>query len=165
MNHSELLQELEAEHATLRFKRFGFEEAWSIGQDLVARALGDGLAVTIDITIGQQQVFHCAMPGTSPDNDHWVQRKNRVTNRFHRSSLYVATQLRLKGKTIEEVWGLSSFDFAPYGGAVPVQVEGAGVIGTITVSGLPDQEDHRMVADAIRRQLRQPSPKAKGVLP
>jgi uncharacterized protein (UPF0303 family) len=129
------------------------DDAYAIGLDLVENARQNKRAITIDIAVNGQQLFHAALPGTSPDNDQWVVRKNRVVGRFFNSSFYIAKLLEAKGKSMEEVYGLPSSDFAPFGGAVPVIVKGAGVIGTITVSGLPDQEDHKMAVEAIRRHL------------
>jgi uncharacterized protein (UPF0303 family) len=111
----------------------------------VETARRKALPIAIDVTVNQQQLFHAALPGSSPDNDRWVLRKSRVAARFFKSSLAIATELRIKGKTIDEVWGLPSAEYAPYGGSVPVLVKGSGVIGAITVSGLPDA--------AIRRHL------------
>lgn len=153
MSSEALLEQLIAEQESLQFGQFGFLDAYAIGCDLVEDARRNGRAVTIDITVGGQQLFHAALPGTSPDNDQWVARKNRVVGRFFRSSYYIAKLLEFREKSIEEGYGLSSMDFAPFGGAVPVTVKGAGVIGTITVSGLPHQEDHAMVVEAIRRHL------------
>ena len=153
MSQEGLLEELIAEQGSLQFERFDFDDAYAIGLDLVAMARKEKRAVTIDIAVNGQQLFHAALPGTSPDNDQWVVRKNRVVGRFFNSSFYIAKLLEAKGKSMEEAFGLPSSDFAPFGGAVPVMVKGAGVIGTITVSGLPDQEDHKMATEAIRRHL------------
>ena len=153
MNLEDLLEELFAEQGRLQFERFDFDDAYAIGLDLVAIAREEKRAVTVDIAVNGQQLFHAALPGTSPDNDQWVVRKNRVVGRFFNSSFYIAKLLESKGQSMEEVYGLPSSDFAPFGGAVPVTVKGAGVIGTITVSGLPAQEDHKMAVEAIRRHL------------
>jgi uncharacterized protein (UPF0303 family) len=155
MSLENLLEQLESEHENLRFAAFTFEDALAIGLDLVNVGRQGSLPIAVDISLNQQVLFHAALPGSAVDNDHWVIRKNRVVGRFFRSSLYIATQLRRKGKSIEEVYGLPSVDYAPYGGAVPIFITGVGVVGTITVSGLPDQEDHQMVVDAIRRHLSQ----------
>jgi uncharacterized protein (UPF0303 family) len=153
MSQEELLRRLEAERETLRFESFSFDDALAIGLDLVETARRRALPIVIDVTVNRQQLFHAALPGSSPDNDQWVMRKSRVVLRFSKSSLAVATDLRIKGKTIEEVWGLPSAEYAPHGGSVPVLVKGAGMIGTITVSGLPDVEDHETVVAAVRRHL------------
>jgi uncharacterized protein (UPF0303 family) len=153
MNNDELLKELIGEQDGLQFAHFDFDDALAIGLDLVEKARQDSLMVTIDIAVNGQQLFHAALPGTSPDNDQWVARKNRVVGRFFRSSFYIAKLLEAKGKSIDEVYGLPARDYAASGGAVPVTVKGGGVIGTITVSGLPHQEDHKMVVAAIRRHL------------
>lgn len=148
-----LLERLEAEAEELQFSRFGFEEAWALGQALVAQGREAGLPIAIDIGLGGQTLFHAALPGTSPDNDNWIRRKNRVSLHFHKASLHVAAILRQKGRTIEETYGLSSADYAPSGGSVPIRIRGVGVVGTATVSGLPDHEDHRMVVEALRHLL------------
>jgi uncharacterized protein (UPF0303 family) len=148
-----LIARLEAEHEELQFARFGFDDAWAIGQDLVAAGRRDGLPIAIDVSLNGQVLFHAGLPGSSPDNDQWILRKSRVVQRFHRSSLYIGSLLSQKGKSIEEKYGLPQSDYAPSGGALPIRVREVGVVGAITVSGLPDREDHRLVAEAIRRHL------------
>lgn len=157
LDESDELYELDAliaEQDGLQFERFGFEQAYAIGQDLVEQARRAHLAVTIDVAANGQQLFHAALPGTSPDNDQWVVRKNRVVGRFFHSSYYIAKLLEGKGLSIEDVFGLPSGEFAAFGGAVPVVVRDAGVVGTVTVSGLAHEEDHRLVVAALRRYLR-----------
>jgi uncharacterized protein (UPF0303 family) len=41
--------------------------------------------------------------------------------------------------------------FAWDGGSFPIAVAGTGVIGTLTVSGLPDIEDHALAVEGLRR--------------
>jgi uncharacterized protein (UPF0303 family) len=153
MTLDDLLRQLEAELETLRFESFSFDDALAIGLDLVETARRKAQPIAIDVTVNHQQLFHADLPGSSPDNDQWVLRKSRVAMRFFKSSLAIATELRMKDKTIEEVWGLPSAEYAPFGGSFPVWVKGAGVIGAITVSGLLDAEDHETVTAAIRSHL------------
>jgi len=152
-NYDETLAKLSAEYEDLQFSRFGFDEAWAIGQDLVAVGQREKLGIAIDITVNGQVLFHAGLPGSCPDNDQWILRKTRVVQRFHKSSLYISTLLLKKGTTIEEEYGVPWSDYAASGGAVAVRVRGTGVVGTITVSGLRDYEDHNMAADAVRRYL------------
>ena len=60
---------------------------------------------------------------------------------------------RNKGKTIEQSYLLSESEYAPHGGCFPVIIQGTGMVGTITVSGLPQEEDHKLVVEAIRTYL------------
>ncbi len=152
-DYAETLKKLDAEFEALQFDRFGFEEAWAIGNDLVQTGLREKLGIAIDVTVNGQTLFHAGLPGSSPDNDHWIERKVHVVQRFHKSSLFIATQLRQKGKTMEEEYAIPSAEFAASGGAVPIRVRGVGVIGAVTVSGLRDYEDHDMAAAAIRRSI------------
>ena len=39
------------------------------------------------------------------------------------------------------------------GGAFPIRVRGVGLVGTVTVSGLPQLEDHRLVVTTLERFL------------
>jgi uncharacterized protein (UPF0303 family) len=151
----DLLRQLLQEEQELQFTNFNEATAWQIGCHLVERARTEGLAITIDITRGSHQLFHAGLSGTSPDNDEWIKRKVRLVYRFGHSSFYIGQLLKSKGKRIEEAYLLSESDYAPHGGCFPVIVKDTGVIGTITVSGLPQEEDHKLVVGAIRDYLAQ----------
>jgi uncharacterized protein (UPF0303 family) len=45
--------------------------------------------------------------------------------------------------------GLPPRDYACHGGSFPLKIIGIGCIGVVTVSGLPQREDHIMVVQAL----------------
>ena len=145
--------ELLAHEDALQFRRFDNDTAWALGQALVAAARERGAAVTVDIRRGEQQLFHAALPGTAADNDAWIERKNRVVRRFGHSSFYVGSLLREEDLSIEQKFLLDERRCAAHGGAFPVIVRDVGVVGTVTVSGLPQAEDHRLVVEVLREFL------------
>jgi uncharacterized protein (UPF0303 family) len=118
------------------------------------RAMAEKLSITIDITRGEHQVFHASRPGTSADNDEWVKRKTRLVYRFGHSSFYIGQLLRSMGKSLEEVFLIPESVYAPHGGCFPVTVKGTGLVGTITASGLAQEDDHKLVTEAIRAYLK-----------
>ena len=148
------LAQLAAEEEELQFGSFTNDDAWDLGSALVAAARRDGAPVAVDISRHGQQLFHAALPGTSPDNDSWIQRKTRVVHRFGHSSLYVRQASIERGTTFEEEFAaLDPALHAAHGGAFPVVVRSVGPVGAVVVSGLPQLEDHRMVVAAIRAHL------------
>jgi uncharacterized protein (UPF0303 family) len=52
---------------------------------------------------------------------------------------------------MEEKYLISSHDYAAHGGAFPLIIRGVGVVGTITISGLPQQEDHEVVITTLKK--------------
>ncbi len=147
------LADLAAEEEELQFAGFTNDDAWDLGAALVAAARQDGAPVAVDISRHGHQLFHASLPGTSPDNDSWIQRKTRVVQRFGHSSLYVRQASIERGTTFEEQFGLDPMRYAAHGGAFPVVVRSVGPVGTVVVSGLPQLDDHRMVVAAIRAHL------------
>lgn len=143
------IAELEAEAPELVLQHFDHDDAWRLGVLLVDLARERGAGVTIDIRRGRQQLFHYALPGTSPDNDAWARRKSRVVTHFGVSSYLVGLRLRLSGNTLA-AHGLDERRHAAHGGSVPITVTGSGVIGAVMVSGLPQADDHRLVVEALR---------------
>ncbi|MCX4508858.1 heme-degrading domain-containing protein [Streptomyces sp. NBC_01619] len=144
---------LEEQELRLTLPRFTYDDAWALGSMLVELARERNAPVAIDIRRGPQQLFHCALPGSSADNDAWIDRKRRVVERYGESSFLVGSRFRAKGTTFEESSRLDPDRYAAHGGSFPIRVEGAGVIGTVTVSGLPQAEDHAMVVEALERLL------------
>ncbi|MFD7322759.1 heme-degrading domain-containing protein [Streptomyces sp. NPDC059875] len=147
------IPELEAQERNLVLPHFTYDDAWALGQLLVGLARERRAPVAIDIRRGAQQLFHCALPGSSADNDAWIDRKRRVVERYGESSFLVGARFRAKGTTFEQSSRLDPDRYAAHGGSFPVAVEGAGVIGSVTVSGLPQAEDHAMVVEALGRLL------------
>jgi len=150
---SEILEQLLLEEQTLQFTCFNENTAWQIGCWLVDYAVQNKLPITIDIRKGEHQLFHAGRPGTSTDNDEWVKRKVRLVNRVGHSSFYIGQLLKSEGKSIEQKFLLPESEFAPHGGCFPVLLRGTGMVGTITVSGLAQEEDHRIVVLAIKHYL------------
>jgi uncharacterized protein (UPF0303 family) len=110
-------------------------------------------AVVIDVRRFGQQLFYSALDGTTPDNPEWVRRKSNVVARFHRSSYAVGLNLKTKDETLFEKQGLPLSDYAVHGGSFPLTVAGAGVVGSATVSGLPQRADHELVVEALCVEL------------
>ncbi|ORT61588.1 heme-degrading domain-containing protein [Streptomyces sp. CB03238] len=145
------IAELEEQQTRLTLPRFTYEDAWTLGTLLVDLARERRAPVAIDIRRGAQQLFHAALPGSSADNDAWIDRKRRVVERYAESSLLVGTRFREKGKSFDTDSRLDPNQYAAHGGSFPLTVTGTGVIGTATVSGLPQLEDHALVVQALER--------------
>lgn len=150
------MAELVAQEQRLQFARFDNEDAWRLGCLLVELARERALAVTIDVRRGEQQLFHCALPGTSADNDAWIERKIRVVRRYGSSSYLVGQKFREEGSSFEEKSRLDPDRYAAHGGAFPVLVAGVGLVGTVAVSGLPQLADHLLVVEALEAFLAEP---------
>ncbi|KAG2207223.1 hypothetical protein INT47_012276 [Mucor saturninus] len=143
-----LLQEEKCE-----FTSFKSEDALALGLLLIDNAKPFKKSVVIDITLNGHQLFHYAMGGTTKDNDEWVRRKNNTVNRFGRSSYYVGRHLANQNKTVEEKYFVDEKEYATHGGAFPLKIKDVGVVGTITVSGLAQEDDHNLVANTIQEYL------------
>jgi uncharacterized protein (UPF0303 family) len=149
----DLLQELLRQEEELQFTGFTNEMALELGLALLSEARTRSQPVTIDVSRHGQQLFHFAMTGATADNDHWIRRKSNVVTRFGHSSYYMGRQLQSMGQSMEEKYLLSSQEYAAHGGAFPLIARGVGVIGAITISGLPQAEDHEVVVTTLRRFL------------
>lgn len=149
------LAQLEWEHEHLVFPEFDHETGWRIGHDLADRARAEHQPIAICIMLGKHVVFQSAMPGASAVNDQWIRRKNRTVKKFQKSSYYIAELLKSQNRTLEEAYSLKSSMYAASGGAFPIFVKGKGLVGTITISGMPDYVDHTWVTYAIQNYLLQ----------
>lgn len=153
MGLAEDLEQITRQESELVFAHFDAAAAWKLGARLHKLAEERSLAVVIDIRRFGQPLFYAAMDGTTPDNVEWVRRKSNVVARFHRSSYAIGIREKLKKETLTESQGLPIADYATHGGSFPVAVAGAGIIGSVTVSGLPQRADHELVIEALCAEL------------
>ncbi|AXC11490.1 hypothetical protein ACPOL_2166 [Acidisarcina polymorpha] len=137
----------------LRFAHFDEETAWRVGAGLRAMAVERNLSLVIDVRRIGQPLFYTAMAGTTPDNVEWVRRKSNVTARFHRSSYAIGLELEQKGSNLFDRYGLAVADYASHGGCFPLRSVSAGMIGSVTVSGLPQRDDHDLAVEGLCTEL------------
>jgi len=147
------LEKIALQEKRLQFKQFDSEVAWTIGTSLKAAAEKRGVAVAIDIQLNGHSLFAYAMPGTTPDNQDWIRRKRNVVTRHHRSSYAVGLKLQRDQTTLQAKIGVELKDYAPHGGCFPILLQGTGCVGTITVSGLPQRDDHALVVSVLQEYL------------
>lgn len=133
----------------LRFTAFDENTAWTLGSLLRTKVEERGAAVVIEIRLGRETVFFSAMQGTAPVNADWARRKRNTVELLNRSSYAIGLALRQEQSSLESKMGLPTRDFASYGGSFPISVASVGCIGTVTVSGLPQREDHAIVVQAL----------------
>jgi len=148
MGLSEDIERVALQERELKLVRLDAQVAWELGVRLRTMAEERGLSVVIDVRRFGQPLFYAALDSTTPDNPEWVRRKCNVVARFHRSSYGVGLTMKLKSDSLE-ARGLPVADYASHGGSFPLNVEGAGVVGCVTVSGLPQRADHELVVEAL----------------
>lgn len=143
------LDRIALQERALVLPRLDAQTAWELGTHLRSMAAQRNLAVVIDIRHFGQPIFYAAMDGTTPDNVEWVRRKSNVVARFLRSSYAVGLKEKQKNETLLESQGLPVADYATHGGSFPLAVANSGVVGSVTVSGLPQRQDHELVVEAL----------------
>lgn len=149
---SDDLERVGLQERELEFDRFDEQTAWELGSRLRALADERHLSLVIDVRRFGQPLFYTALKGTTPDNVEWVRRKSNVVARFHRSSYGVGLYMKNKNDSLE-ARGLPISEYASHGGSFPIKVRGGGIIGSVTVSGLPQRADHELVVEVLCRML------------
>ena len=149
MSISEDLSRITLQEQTLLLPRFDAEVAWRIGIRLRELAIARNLGLVIDVRRFGEPLFYAALPGTSPNNAEWARRKGNIVAHFSRSSYGVHLDLLQQKTTLTEKHALAAADYAAAGGSFPICVENAGVIGSVTVSGLPQRADHELVVEIL----------------
>ena len=143
---------IERQETELRFDAFDLDSAWALGNRLVEMARARQFGVAIDVTLHSMPAFYAALAGSTADNPNWIRRKRNSVLRYFRSSYGLGLAMKKNGKTLADS-GLSDADYAVHGGSFPIIVRGTGCIGAVTVSGLPQREDHRLVVEALAAML------------
>ena len=143
------IERVRAQEAALVRAPFGAQQAWELGVALREAALARGVGLCIEVRLSANTVFLCAMPGTSPSNADWLRRKRNVVELLGRSSYGVGLQMALEQTTLSDKMGLPLRDYASHGGCLPLRDASGTVWGSVGVSGLPQLQDHELVAEVL----------------
>ena len=121
--------------------------AFKLGSAIRDRALAEGLSLVVDIRTWDRQMFFAATAGTSADNAEWVRRKINTVRRFQRASYRMVLE---RGEApFPPQSGADPADYVIAGGGFPIRVKGVGIVGCLTISGLPGRNDHGVAVAAL----------------
>lgn len=143
----------EQHHALLRFNRFDAAQAWRLGNALYQAAHEKRFALAIEIRVNQTCWFSALMPGATAENVDWVRRKRNMVDLLGTSSWAAGLMLKARQTTLAERYGLETRDYAAFGGSYPIVLESGAAIGTVSVSGAPQLDDHNLVISTLCAHL------------
>ncbi|WP_213992959.1 heme-degrading domain-containing protein [Sodalis sp. dw_96] len=153
MNAKITLEELLRQEAEIHFDSFDMDSAWEIGQGIRRHALENNSPVSIEVYAFGQELFLAALPGSSQHNLSWMRRKrNTVLHEAH-SSMYVGLENEKNGQRMDQQRYTDQSRFTDHGGSFPLLLAHGGIIGAVSVSGLPSHEDHALVVWGLRQYL------------
>lgn len=105
--------------------------------------------VCILIKINQREVFFHAGNQTTNENNIWIKKKENVVDAFDHSSMFKKLSYLDDPNSFYQETGLSPRDYAIVGGGYPIAIKNTGVIGSLIVSGLTDEEDHELAYNSL----------------
>jgi uncharacterized protein (UPF0303 family) len=153
MGVAEDIAKIAEQEAKLVFASFDEAAAFAIGSAIRERGLREKFPIIVDIRSWDRPLFYAALPGSTADNANWARRKRNVVQNFLKSTYRMVLEQQRPDRTFKPGAGLASADYVLAGGGFPIIVEGAGVIGVIAVSGLPERQDHGVVVEALAKHL------------
>ncbi|CAM1362998.1 heme-degrading domain-containing protein [Tenacibaculum xiamenense] len=133
----------------ITLQKFSNNSALKMGLKIIDLARERNQKIAIEICRLNHSIFLYVDDTLPADKHNWLKRKANVAKHFEESSLSVKNDLKNGNMTLEGTFQLSNKDYLAKGGSIPLFVENAGMIGTITVSGLSDVEDHQIIIDSL----------------
>ncbi len=134
----------------ITLKKFSNRIALEMGLAIVALAKERNQHIAIEISRLNHAIFLFVDDSLPADKHNWLRRKAKVAKHFEESSLSVKYDLINGNMTLKDTFALDEKEYLAKGGAIPIFVKNAGMIAIIAVSGLHDEEDHKIIIDALQ---------------
>ncbi|MCS6759209.1 MAG: heme-degrading domain-containing protein [Candidatus Devosia euplotis] len=153
MTVAEAIALVKKQEETLVLGALDEDVAFALGSAIRARAFQKAMGIAIDIRTWDRQMFFAATAGTSADNAEWVRRKINAVRRFQRARYRMVLERGEAPFPPQSGAGPTDYVIAG-GGGFPIRVRGAGIIGCLTISGLPGWSDQGVAVSALAAHLR-----------
>jgi len=145
--------ELARESATLVLPSLTQSEALELGEIATEIGRGRSLPIAVEVRLKDWTVYHASLPGSSPENDHWIARKARVVLATRHSTMLERVLAEEQGVDWYQSMNLPEETHAIHGGGLALNVKGLGFVGILLISGLPQVEDHLLGVEVIAEYL------------
>jgi uncharacterized protein (UPF0303 family) len=128
-------------------------EALEIGE--LAKSIGvmRMLPIAIEIRFDDWIIYHASLPGSTSENQGWINRKARVVMLKHHSTMYERVWAVERGVNWHQENNLLDETHAIHGGGLPLITKDQGFVGVLLISGLPQVEDHLLGVEVLTEYL------------
>jgi uncharacterized protein (UPF0303 family) len=143
------MDEILMEEQSFVFVGFNANTALEIGTYLTKKANDLKLPIVIDISSFQQCLYHFAAVGSTANNEKFIRRKRNTVFLFSHSTKWAAAKVKNDVQAMHQRYATTDADYTILQGGFPIIVTQMGLVGSICVSGLTEQEDHNIVVEAL----------------
>ena len=121
----------------------------------IAKSMGvmRNLPIAIEIRLSDWVIYHASLPGSTSENQSWIDRKARVVLLKHHSTLYERVSAEERGVDWHKDNNLLDETHAIHGGGLPLITKDQGFVGVLLISGLPQVEDHLLGVEVLTEYL------------
>ena len=127
--------------------------ALEIGE--IAKSFGviRDLPIAVEVRISDWTIYHASLPGSTVENQCWIDRKARTVMLKHHSTMYERVSAEERGVDWFIENNLSDETHAIHGGGLPLITKNEGLVGALLISGLPQVEDHLLGVEVLTEFL------------
>ena len=135
------------------FTQLTLADALEIGE--IAKSIGavQSLPIAIEVRLGDWIIYHASLPGSTTENQGWIDRKARVVMLKKHSTLYERVSAEERGVDWHKENNLLNETHAIHGGGLPLITKNEGFVGVLLISGLPQVEDHLLGVEVLTEFL------------
>ena len=146
-------EQLLIEEAVLNLPSLSQEDSLEIGE--IAKSFGTmkDLPIAVEVRIGDWVVYHASLPGSTVENQGWIDRKARVVMLKHHSTLFERVSAQERGVDWFAENNLTDETHAIHGGGLPLITKSDGFVGVLLISGLPQVDDHLLGVEVLTEFL------------
>jgi uncharacterized protein (UPF0303 family) len=141
------------EEQLLVFSNLDVMGAIELGEIAKGIGLMRNLPIAVEVRLSDWIIYHASLPGSTAENQWWIDRKARVVLLKHHSTLYERLSAQERGVDWHKENDLLDETHAIHGGGLPLITKDQGFAGVLLISGLPQVEDHLLGVEVLTEYL------------
>ena len=124
-----------------------------IGEIAKSFGFARNLPIATEVRLGDWIIYHASLPGSTAENQLWIDRKARTVMFKQHSTMYERVSAEERGIDWHKENELLDETHAIHGGGLPLITKNEGFVGVLLISGLPQAEDHLLGVEVLTEFL------------
>ena len=141
------------EEQLLKLPNLDIASAIEIGE--IAKSFGviRDLPIAVEVRLGDWIIYHASLPGSTVENQWWIDRKARVVTLKKHSTMFERVSAEERCVDWHKENNLLDETHAIHGGGLPLITKDQGFVGVLLISGLPQVKDHLLGVEVLTEFL------------